>query len=328
MEQQGKQYQHVSINVDEFFETNAIEHPHHVRELLKKKDEFQRGIATFKFGLEDLDRQMTLVAGELTVIAARSGRGKTALGMQIAYNVTDQIIATEPEGKVLIFSAEMEGWALVAREVCKRAGIPYDKVRRGSLTEEEDKRIQEEMDKLNKHIGDTIFIDQSPAPTLEHMTTQLKAVSEVGPVRLVVFDYTELAGEFERSESQRVRKISRGLKAIAKKFECPVLAISQLNREIERRANKRPNMSDLMNGGEQDPDNIIALAFEDDEEEVGSDLRQINAFILKSRHGIVGRRIPLGFIGEEMRFVCIDIERVELDPESDVRKGDYEDYFN
>jgi len=321
------QSNHVTIDIDDFYETTLQPIGYHVERLREKLIQFKDGVATYKYGLSALDEIQSLVSGELTVIAARSGRGKTALGMQAVYHVADQVVATEPDGQVAIFSAEMEGWSLALREACKRAGVPYTSVRHSNVHPADEALVLKYAAELERLYGRCISIDQSSAPTLEHMTEQLIAQQELGPIRFVMFDYTELAGEFARQESERVRKITRGLKAIAKKFDCPVMAISQMNRDIERRANKTPTMADLMNGGEQDPDNIIGLTWADDDDFVGGDIpRVVNVHILKARHGQSGITRTVGFIGDRMEF--IDLVREYLDEPPEEYTSEISEYFD
>src|SRR5690606_25530434 len=146
-----------------------------------------------------------------------------------------------------------------------------------------------------------VYIDESPAPTLEHMIEQLNALVESGQqIAMVLFDYTELAGEYDRDESRRVNKISRGLAAIAKRFACPVLTLSQLNRDIEARADKTPAMRDLMHGGERDAACILILVRPWSYDK-SAPRELINGHIVKNRFGKQGD-VTLGFDETSLRF--------------------------
>jgi replicative DNA helicase len=166
-------------------------------------------------------------------------------------------------------------------------------------------------DRLGALRNDRLLVNESSAPTLEHMLSQLQIVQEeYGKVAFVLFDYTELSGEFDRVESQRISKISRGLKAIAKKFNCPVLTLSQLNREIEGRSDRTPTMRDLMHGGEREPDCIMIfvrpwLYDKAEQREV------VNAHIVKNRNGPLGDTVLL-FHDEIMRFESARVVRSDL----------------
>jgi len=299
----------ITIDPIEFFSTNLSDINFSINEALDFVDELETGRVGFKIGIKNLDEKLSLMPGELTSIAARSGSGKTAIAMQIVYSVLKTLENTKRPGKICIFSAEMQGKNLMMREACARERIPYWKVLDNLITSDERQRVRE---RLNALRTDRIRIDESSSPTLEHMISQLQIVQdEFGKIAFVLFDYTELAGGFDgTNEGQRIAKISRGLKAIAKKFHCPVLTLSQLNRDIEGRTDRTPTMRDLMHGGEREPDCIMIFVrpwlYDKTEQR-----ELVNAHIVKNRNGPLGDTVLL-FHDEIMRFESAEVYRSDL----------------
>lgn len=264
----------------------------------------------YRSGWANLDKMLRIVPGELTLIGARAGTGKTAFGMQLAENVMKQMIANGDEGLVVVFSAEMSSSALAKRTACGLAGVPVWRVDNGDITRDEGRRI---LDMLKTLEAWPFVVDQTTAPTLEHMIEQMQVYAEEATIRLVLFDYMELAGEFAKEESLRVAKIGRGLHSLARKFNCPVVALSQLNRDIERRAKKKPMLSDLMHGGEREPDRVVMLvrpALLDESE----DDRIVNVYLVKNRNAPLGETVLL-FDAPNMRFQSAQVTRTELNPQ-------------
>lgn len=229
----------------------------------------------------------------------------TAFGMQLVNSILVQMRERDDPGVVCVFSAEMDGEALMLREACAVEKISFWRVQTGDCREEEYRRL----DKRLEQMGDTrLFIDESPAPTLEHMTAQLKALADDGrAIALVLFDYTELAGEFDREESRRVNKISRGLATLAKKFACPVVTLSQLNRDIEARSEKTPSMRDLMHGGERDAACIVILV-RPWMYDKSAPRELVNAHVVKNRFGPQGEA-KLGFDETSLRFYSVKVQK-------------------
>lgn len=300
--------------LEDFFSNTAISAELLAEQAVRKLNAYRSGDLGFRCGLTGLDPYLKLLPSELSVIAARSGAGKTALGMQIVYRVLQQMTARGDDGRsiVVVFSAEMDSDALLLREACARSRVNYSDlvdVGRDKLTDEDFDKVQASL----RIAGDRrIFIDQSSAPTLEHMVMQLAVLSETNTIAMVMFDYTELSGELDRQENQRIAKVSRGLKAIARKFDCPVLTLSQLSRDIERRTSKRPRMSDLMHGGEREPDRIIILSSPDpDTSTLDPSIRE--AYVVKNRHGPAPvEPVYLQFDGPSMTFTTVTVEQVDL----------------
>ena len=152
-------------------------------------------------------------------------------------------------------------------------------------------------------------VDQSPAPTLEHMREQLSAYAEDRPIRVIMLDYAELAGEWATQEGVRLAKIMRGMKALAKRFDAASLVLSQMNRDIEGRHEKKPRLSDLMHGGEREPDRILALVRDDDQPQ------NIFCYCIKNRNAPLFETVLL-FDGPTMRFKSARIVNVSLNGDS------------
>ena len=278
--------------------------------LIKKLEELQGGPRGYTTGLSALDDYVLLAPATMVTIAARSATGKTAMGMQIVGEVVKQLNERQQPGYVVVFSAEMDTETLLLREACALTGISMWLLQRGKVHEAGMRAVMDTVNQLKNNTR--VLVDQSSAPTLEYMIDQLDILKNeyAAPIRMVLFDYAELAGEFGMNESLRIAKISRGLKAIAKKFDCPVLTLSQLNRDIEGRENKRPTMRDLMYGGEREPDCIMVMVrpgLYDDE--IQKD--RVDVTVIKNRNGPVGECCLL-FDGEKMRFRSAFIERTEL----------------
>lgn len=218
----------------------------HVR-AQEKVDLWKQGIPEGKStGFKTLDSFSRLVSGELTLIAARPSQGKTALAMQIAENVAKQLQEDNDNGCVAVFSAEMSGWSLYHRMAGAMAEVNTHKMRNGKGTPEEFARLEDAMRRLRTV---PIWIDDNTGPTTAQMLEQLSRLNESVPVRAMLFDFVELGGDRAQKEDLRISAIAHNLKGIAKTLRIPVVALSQLNREVENRANKMPTLSDLRYSG-------------------------------------------------------------------------------
>jgi len=296
------------LDIDLFFRENLQPAAFAVQRARERLKALQSGTVGFRTKLAGLDEFVRLMPGQLLTVAGRSGSGKTAFGMQLVYNVLQQMEDHGDPGAVCVFSAEMDGEALMLREACAIERISFWRVQTGNATGSEYQQLDRCLSKMSDR---RLYIDESAAPTLEHMTAQLKALADEGrKISLVLFDYTELAGEFDRDESRRVNKISRGLATLAKKFECPVVTLSQLNRDIESRAEKTPSMRDLMHGGEREAACIVILVrpwmFDK-----SSPRELVNAYVVKNRFGPQGEA-TLGFDETSLRFYNARVEKHEL----------------
>ena len=237
-----------------------------------------------------------LQAGELLIVAARPSMGKTTF----ALNLTERV-ANHGAG-VAFFSLEMSKHQVIQNMLCCRAQIDGQAMRKGRITDQQYKRLQEEAARLYEA---KIYVDDTPGISITQLRAKCRRLKQKHGIDLVVVDYLQLmtAGTRIESRQQEISAISRGLKAIARELSIPVIALSQLNRDVENRDDHRPRMSDLRESGaiEQDADVIILLHrdeyFKPTEENAG--LAQI--IIAKQRNGPTGE-VVLRFFREYMRF--------------------------
>lgn len=255
------------------------------------------GVST---GYKDLDE---LTAGfqrsDLIIIAARPSMGKTTLAMNIAENVA--ILENKP---VVVFSLEMPGDAITTRLLASLGRISQTRLRTGQLQEEDWPRIGSAISLLTEKAQ--FYIDDTPGITPSEVRSRARRIKrEVGDIGLIVIDYLQLMQVPGNKENRtaEISEISRSLKLLAKELNTPVVALSQLNRGLENRPNKRPIMSDLRESGaiEQDAD-VIAFVYRDevyntDTPEKGT----AEIIIAKQRNGPIGT-ISLTFLGEFCRF--------------------------
>jgi replicative DNA helicase len=223
----------------------------------EKLDTWAKGVPEgYSTGFKSLDTYSRLVASELTLIAARPSQGKTAIAMQMVETVARKIQHDGDGGCVAVFSAEMSGWSLYVRLASALCGVNTHKLRMGKGTPEEVMRLREAMDTLRSL---PIWIDDNTGPTTAQMLTQLARLNEDIPVRMMMFDFMELGGDRAQKEDLRISTIAHNLKGIAKTLQIPVIALSQLNRDVENRANKMPTLSDLRYSGmlEQIADTVL-----------------------------------------------------------------------
>lgn len=273
----------------------------------------------FKSGFTDLDQLWRGVPGDLTIVAARPSMGKTAFALQLAENICAQL--DNPGHCVAIFSAEMTGVSLVKRMACARASVEMSRLDNGECTVEELGRVYQELERLNMY---PIEIDDGSRPRSSDLRSRLAELHKSRPVRMMLFDFMELMGDENHREEQRISWIARNLKQIAKDVGIPVVAISQLNRDVENRANKMPQLSDLRQSGmiEQVADNVLFLMRPEYYLERGM---ECDIYSEVDRAGICyvqqakGRNRPtgvvrLGWNGRAMRFYSVDITRVDLNP--------------
>jgi replicative DNA helicase len=248
-------------------------------------------------GFYRVDAKMAgLHEGELTIVAARPGVGKTSWVLNIAANVSTREIL--PQQGVAVFSLEMPKEQLVMRLACSEARVDLGKTRQGFLSD----RDWKELTASTAAILDwPIYINDTPAISLlelEAETRTLMAECEPKGIRicLVIVDYLQLmTGDQGGSRENEISSISRGLKRIAKKLSVPIIALSQLNRAIETRGgkDKRPQLSDLRESGaiEQDADNIIFIYREDYYDEESENRGIAELIVAKQRNGPTGKTL-------------------------------------
>ncbi len=269
-----------------------------VNELAENGAEEVTGVRT---GFYDLDRMTAgLQKGDLIVLAARPSMGKTALAINIGEHVAVQ------EGlPVVVFSMEMGASQLALRMVGSIGRIDQSHLRTGALRDDEWGRLSEAVDKLGKA---SLFIDESPALTPGEVRSRARRMARQfgGTLGLIVVDYLQLMSGSSSSDENRateIGEISRGLKALAKELQCPVIALSQLNRSVESRNDKRPMMSDLRESGaiEQDAD-VIMFIYRDEYYNKDSKEPGIAEVIIgKQRNGPVGT-VRLTFLKPITKF--------------------------
>ncbi|HMR68682.1 MAG TPA: replicative DNA helicase [Rubrivivax sp.] len=270
-----------------------------VTELFENGAEEVTGVRT---GFYDLDRQTAgLQKGDLLVLAARPSMGKTAFALNIAENV-----AVHEGLPVLVFSMEMGASQLALRLVGSLGRIDQQPLRTGKLGDEEWGRLAEAVDKLKQA---QVYIDETPALTVGELRARARRMARQfgGTLGLIVVDYLQLMSGSASSDENRATElgeISRGLKGLAKELQCPVLALSQLNRSVESRNDKRPMMSDLRESGaiEQDAD-IIMFIYRDDyyNKDSSKEPGVSEIIVAKQRNGPVGT-IKLTFLKPLTRF--------------------------
>ncbi|MFZ9425535.1 MAG: replicative DNA helicase, partial [Limnohabitans sp.] len=214
-------------------------------------------------GFHDFDRMTSgMQPGDLIVLAARPSMGKTALAINIAENVAVQ------EGlPVAVFSMEMGASQLAVRIVGSIGRIDQGHLRTGKLSDDEWPRLTEAIEKLRNV---SLHIDETPGLTTSELRANARRLSrQCGKLGLIVVDYLQLmsgsSSDGSDNRATELGEISRGLKMLAKELQCPVIALSQLNRSVEQRTDKRPMMSDLRESGaiEQDAD-VIMFIYRDD----------------------------------------------------------------
>ena len=293
-----------------------------------RRDSHVAGVST---GFRDLDRQLGgLHRSDLVILAARPSMGKTSLASNIAYNAASAKRREKgPDGSevevpdtVAYFSLEMSTEQLATRIISEQAHVRSDAMRRGEIRNDEFDRIFE----TSRHLYSLpLFIDDSPALTLPALRTRARRLKRQHGLSLVVVDYLQLMqgppGRRQENRVQEVSEITRGLKAVAKELDVPVLALAQLSRQTEQRDDKRPQLSDLRESGsiEQDAD-VVMFVYREEyykerekpgdheadkmmawQEEMEALHGKAEVIIGKQRHGPIGT-IELAFEGRFTRF--------------------------
>ncbi len=253
-------------------------------------------------GFYDLDRMTAgFQAGDLIVLAARPSMGKTALAINIAEHV-----ALNEGLPVAVFSMEMGAAQLAVRIVGSIGRINQSNLRTGKLTDDEWPRLTEAIEKLRNI---SLHIDESAGLTSTELRASARRLArQCGKLGLIVVDYLQLmsgsGGSNEENRATEIGEISRGLKMLAKELKCPVIALSQLNRSVETRTDKRPMMSDLRESGaiEQDAD-IIMFIYRDEyyTKEACKEPGVAEVIIAKQRNGPTGT-VKLAFIKPITKF--------------------------
>ncbi|OHE82172.1 MAG: replicative DNA helicase [Verrucomicrobia bacterium GWF2_62_7] len=285
---------------------------HEIDDILQHKGKL-RGIST---GFTELDKCLDgLQRGSMIVIAARPSMGKTSLAMNIAEHVA--ILNSENPMPVGVFSLEMPAVQLIIRMLCSVGEVSMNRIRRGLSTDVEYKSLINSAKKISNA---KILIDDTGDLTIMELRAKARRMKANHDIQLLVVDYLQLMrapmrGNYDNRQ-QEIAAISGGLKALAKELKIPVMVLSQLNREAEKREGGRPRLSDLRESGaiEQDADVVALIAPKDDrkdEEVVAEEITQAVLIIAKNRNGPQGK-IPLQFRRDITRFFSAAIEESDV----------------
>lgn len=272
---------------------------HHVVEQIDLLSGMDGGLTGLTTGYKDLDNMTNgWQKSDLIIVAGRPSMGKTAFAMNLVENalLTDQ----KP---VLVFSLEMPAESLVIRMLSSMGKIDQNLLRTGQLLDDDWPKLTTAVAQLKDK---PLLIDDSPGLSPMEMRSRARRVKrEYGEIGMIVVDYLQLMQVKGTTENRvgEISEISRSLKQLAREFECPVIALSQLNRSLEQRPNKRPVMSDLRESGaiEQDAD-VITFIYRDEVYHEDSAEKGIAEIIIgKHRNGPIGT-VRLAFIGKHTRF--------------------------
>lgn len=274
------------------------------------------GIEGVQTGFADLDKRVGgLGNGNLIILAGRPSMGKTALALNIAANVA------QTGDFVHVFSMEMSSTELGMRQLGEYSGVSSDRLRRGAFTEADFREVSDAARRLS---GLPMVIDETGGISMAAMATKARRLARRRQTKLIVVDYLQLMSAAPGKGGNRVQditEITMGLKALAKEIGVPILALSQLSREVEKRTDKRPQLSDLRESGsiEQDadivmfvyreeyyiertkPDETDLMAFSDWQRKLASAAGKAEVIVGKQRHGAVGI-IEMHFDGALTRF--------------------------
>ena len=261
-----------------------------IEELFSRKD-LITGVPT---GFEKLDDLTSgLQKSELIIIAGRPSMGKTAFALNIA-----QYVALEAQTPAAIFSLEMSKEQLAFRLLASESKVDSQRLRKGFLGETDWPKLTTAAGKLSDA---PIFIDDTPAITVLEMKAKSRRLKADQGLGLIIVDYIQLmrTGSYRESREQEISEISRSLKALAKELRVPVIALSQLNRKVEERPNRRPQMADLRESGaiEQDAD-VIAFIYRDEVYNKSDDNPEkgtAEIIVAKQRNGPTGM-VKLAFL--------------------------------
>ena len=288
------------------------------------------GLAGIPTDLIDLDKKLGgLHPSDLLILAGRPSMGKTSLATNIAYNIAkaykkgikpDGTEGAISGGVVGFYSLEMSAEQLAARILSEAAEVPSEQIRRGDMTEEEFRRFVEAAKTLETC---PLFIDDTPALPISQLAARARRLKRTHGLDVLIIDYLQLVRPATAKDSRvnEVSEITQGMKAIAKELEIPVIALSQLSRQVENREDKRPQLSDLRESGsiEQDADIVMFVYREEyykEREKPGEhdsaamalwqeDMERLEGkaevVIGKQRHGPIGT-VELSFEGQFTRF--------------------------
>lgn len=257
-------------------------------------------------GFTDFDKMTSgLNPSDLVIVAGRPSMGKTTFVMNMAENA-----AIQSGAPVLVFSMEMPGDSLAMRMISSLGRIDQSRVRSGKLKDEDWPRVTSAVNMLSEA---KMYIDDTPGLSPAEMRARARRIAkEHGEIGLIVIDYLQLMqvpGFKVENRTAEISEISRSLKALAKELSVPVVALSQLNRSLEQRADKRPVMSDLRESGaiEQDADLIVFIYRDEVYNDESPDKGVAEIIIGKQRNGPIGK-VRLAFLGQYTRFEDLAFE--------------------
>lgn len=260
-----------------------------------------RGLST---GFKDMDNVLAgLQKSDLIILAARPAMGKSTIAMNMAHH-----IASKQDATVLVFSLEMSKEQLVDRLLAAEAGVDAWNIRTGNLSDSDFEKLGNAMGSLSEA---KIFIDDTPGISVSEMRTKARREQHKHPLGLIIVDYLQLMqGTSSKGSDNRVQEISeisRGLKAIARELNVPVIALSQLSRSVENRHPQIPQLADLRESGsiEQDADVVLFVYREDYYNPETERQNMTDIFIKKHRNGPTGS-VELYFHPERLQFVSVD----------------------
>ncbi|ARC83342.1 replicative DNA helicase [Clostridium argentinense CDC 2741] len=253
-------------------------------------------------GFKDLDEKTSgFQSGDMVLIAARPSMGKTTFALNLA-----QHAALRAGKSVAIFSLEMSKEQLAYKLLCAEANVDMLKLRTGEL----DERDWENIARASGPLADAkIFIDDTAGVSIMEMRSKCRRLKMEHGIDMILIDYLQLmSGSGGESRQQEVSEISRSIKAIAKELKCPVIALSQLSRAPEQRADHRPMLSDLRESGsiEQDADLVMFLYRDEYYDKESEDKNVAECIIAKQRNGPVGT-VKLAWLGQYSKFGSLDI---------------------
>ncbi|MEP3637801.1 MAG: replicative DNA helicase [Paracoccaceae bacterium] len=286
------------------------------------------GLAGISTGLMDMDKKLGgLHPSDLLILAGRPSMGKTSLATNIAFNIAKAFKkGVKPDGSegaieggvVGFYSLEMSAEQLAARILSEAAEIPSENIRRGDMTETEFRRFVDAAKALE---ACPLYIDDTPAIPIAQLAARARRLKRTHGLDVLIVDYLQLVRGVAENRVQEIGEISMGLKAIAKELNIPVIALSQLSRQVENREDKRPQLSDLRESGsiEQDAD-VVMFVFREEyykerekpgdhdldamaswQEEMERLHGRAEVIIGKQRHGPIGT-VDLSFEGRFTRF--------------------------
>lgn len=270
----------------------------HITDELLDEDRDPNQVKGLMTGLVDLDHKLNgLKPGQLILVAARPSMGKSSLGMNIG-----QHVALRQKGNVCVFSLEMDAEQIIYRILSSETNVPLGDILKGNIEGKDRNKVLHGLNQLNNA---NLYIDETPGVNVMSMRSMLRRHKmEHGDIDLIIVDYLQLMeGSGGDNRQLEISGISRGLKSIAREFNCPLIAISQLSRAPELRSDRRPILSDLRESGaiEQDADVVIFIYRDDYYNENSEEPNVAEVKVAKQRNGETGT-VKLAWLGQFTLF--------------------------